>query len=105
MTKVKSCKPTVRGEVFEKIYTGPDLASACAENDAMYLVKTAEVVRREMQQHSVNFQGRFDQRDIGDIVPQSLLEFVAMIEHGPDIESQLLENGVFTMSDQAIAQL
>ena len=46
----------------------------------MHLVKTAELVRREMQQHSVNFQGRFDQRDIEDAVPQSLLEFVSMIE-------------------------
>ena len=81
-----------------KKYTGPDLASACAENDAMHLVKTAELVRREMQQHSVNFQGRFDQRDIEDAVPQTLLEFVSMIE------SQQ-ENGVFTMSDQAMAQL
>ena len=47
-----------------------------------------------MQQHSVNFQGRFDQRDIEDV--QSL----SMIQHGPDIE-----NGVFTMSAQSIAQL
>ena len=48
--------------------------------------------------HSVNFQGRFDQLDIEDAIPQSLLEFVSMIE------SQQ-ENGVFTMSDQAMAQL
>ena len=34
---------------------------------------------------------------------QSLLELVSMIEHDPDMESQL-ENGV-TMSDQATAQL
>ena len=38
-----------------KKYTGPDLASACAENDAMHLAKTAELVRREMQQHRVKF--------------------------------------------------
>ena len=81
-----------------KKYTGPDLASACTENGAMHLVKTAELVRGEMQQHSVNFQGSFDQRDIEDADPQSLLEFVSMIE------SQQ-ENGVFTMSDQAMAQL
>ena len=81
-----------------KKYTGHGLASACTENDAMHLVKTAELVRREMQQHSVNFQGMFDQRDIEDAVPQSLLEFASMIE------SQQ-ENGVFTMSDQAMAQL
>ena len=48
-----------------------------------------------MQQHSVHFQGRFDQCDIEDAVPQSLLEFVSRIEYGPDIESQLA-NGVFT---------
>ena len=57
----------------------------------MHLVKIAELVRREMQQHSVNFQDRFDQRDIEDAVPQSLLEFVSMIELQQ-------ENGVFTMS-------
>ena len=72
-----------------KKYTGPDLASACTENDAMHLVKTAELARREMQQHRVNFQGRFDPCDIEDAVPHSLLEFVTMIEHRPDIESQL----------------
>ena len=81
-----------------KKYTGPDLVSACAENDAMHFVKTAELVRREMQQHSVNFQSKFDQRVVEDAVPRSLLEFVSMIE------SQQ-ENGVFTMSDQAMAQL
>ena len=53
-----------------KKYTGPGLASACTENDTMHLVKTSEVVRREMQQHSVNFQGRFDQHDIEDAVPK-----------------------------------
>ena len=83
-----------------KKYTGPDLASACAEKDAQHSVKTAEVVRRGIQQHSVNFQGRFDQRKTEDAVPQSLLEFVTIIEHGPDIESQCI-----SISDQAIAQL
>ena len=65
------------------------IALACADNDAMYLAKRAELVREEMLQHSVKFQGTFDERDIQAAVPQSLLELVSMIEHGPDIESQL----------------
>ena len=71
------------------------MTSACANNDALHLAKTPdhELVRREMLQHSVRFQGTFDERDFQASVPQSLLELVAMIEHGPDIESQQ-ENGV-----------
>ena len=51
----------------------------------MHLVKTAEQVRKEMLQHSENFQCRFDACDIEDAVPQNLLEFVSMVEHGPDM--------------------
>ena len=47
-----------------------------------------QLIRREMLQHSVKFQGTFDVRDIQAAVPQSLLELVSMIEHVPDIESQ-----------------
>ena len=51
----------------------------------------------------MKFDRRFDEGDIEAEVPPGLLELVSMIEHGPDIKSQIA-NGV-TKSDQAIAQL
>ena len=56
-----------------------------------------------MLEDTVTFEGKFDEGAIEDAVPQCLLELVSMIEHDPDIESQL-ENGL-TKSDEAIAQL
>jgi len=56
-----------------------------------------------MLEDTVTFEGKFDEGAIEDAVPQCLLELVSMIEHDPDIESQL-ENGL-TKSEEAIAQL
>ena len=69
----------------------------------MHLAKTAEIVRWEMLEHTVKFEGKFDEGAIEDAVTQCLLELISMIEHDPHIESQL-ENGL-TKSDEAIAQL
>ena len=87
---------------FEKD-VGPALASACTVSDAIHLAKTAEIVRREMLEHTVKFEEIFDEGAIEDAVTQCLLELISMIEHDPDIESQL-ENGL-TKSYEAIAQL
>ena len=54
---------------FEKD-VGPALASACVEIDAIYLAKTAKIVRRETLQHAVKFAGKFDEGAIEDAVPQ-----------------------------------
>jgi len=56
-----------------------------------------------MLEDTVTFEGKFEDSAIEDAVPQCLLELVSMIEHDPDIESQL-ENGL-TKSEEAIAQL
>ncbi|XP_068241183.1 uncharacterized protein [Palaemon carinicauda] len=66
-------------------------------------IKAAENVRKEMSQHKVQFTGTLKPELISEAIPDTLLELVSMIEHGPDIESQI-ENGV-TDSDLAIAQL
>ena len=67
------------------------------------MTRTAEFVRAHMKEHKSKFQGSFSSEDIRTSIPQCLLELVRMIEHGPDIQSQL-ENDV-CRSDMAIAQL
>lgn len=82
--------------VFEKD-VGPALVSACDYTDAMYLAKASEIVRREMFIEHPAFSGHFNRDYIIDSVPRCLVELVSMIEHGPDIKSQI-ENGL-TKSD------
>jgi hypothetical protein len=49
------------------------------------------------------FCGHIDRDYVVDSVPHCLVELVSMIEHGPDIKSQI-ENGL-AKSDFALAQL
>ena len=88
--------------VFEKD-VGPALVSACDYTDAMHLAKASEIVRREIFAEQNKFSGHFDRDSVIDSVPRCLVELVLMIEHGPDIKSQI-ENGL-AKSDFAIAQL
>lgn len=88
--------------VFEKDI-GPAIVTACEYTDALHLAKAADIVRKDMMQHKVQFNGSFSSATLAEAVPNSLLELVSMVEHGPDIESQL-ENGIAD-SDFAIAQL
>jgi hypothetical protein len=48
------------------------------------------------------FSGHFDRDSVVDSVPHCLVELVLMIEHGPDIKSQI-ENGLAKL-DFDIAQ-
>ena len=48
------------------------------------------------------FSGHFDRESVVESVPRCLVELVSMIEHGPDIKSQI-EIGI-AKSDVAIAQ-
>ncbi|XP_064099433.1 uncharacterized protein LOC135210470 [Macrobrachium nipponense] len=86
---------------FEKD-VGPAIALACNYDDTYNMARTAEFVRAHME-HKSKFNGRFAAEDALTSVPKCLLELVRMIEHGPDIQSQL-ENDVYR-SDTAIAQL
>ena len=91
-----------REVVLEKV-VGPAIVSACEFTDAMHLTNAADIIRKQILQSKVKFTGNFEKESVLNGVPQCLLQLVSMIEHGPDIESQL-ENGV-TKSDLAIAQL
>ncbi|CAC5404371.1 unnamed protein product [Mytilus coruscus] len=57
----------------------------------------------EFSYSKTTFSGSLVSEDIDDSIPSPLLQLVKMIEHGPDIKSQL-EN-VSTKSDLALAQL
>ncbi|CAC5423155.1 unnamed protein product [Mytilus coruscus] len=88
--------------VFEKD-VGPAIALACNYDDTIHIGKTAEIIRTQIKEHKTKFSGSFSAEYTQSSVPTSLLELVCMIEHGPDIQSQL-ENSV-CKSDLAIAQL
>ena len=106
LSKIPELKPFHKGRevllVFEKD-VGPALVSACDYTDAMHLAKASEIVRREIFAEQNKFCGHFDRDSVVDSVPLCLVELVSMIEHGPDIKSQI-ENGL-AKSDFAIAQL
>ena len=104
LLKIPELKPFHKGRevllVFEKD-VGPALVSACDYTDVMYLA--SEIVHREIFAEQNKFSGHFDRDSVVDSVPGCLVELVSMIEHGPDIKSQI-ENGL-AKSDFAIAQL
>jgi hypothetical protein len=106
LLKIPELKPFHKGRevllVFEKD-VGPALVSACDYTDAMYLAKASEIVHREIFAEQNKFSGHFDRDYVVDSIPRCLVELVSMIEHGPDIKSQI-ENGL-AKSDFAIAQL
>ena len=81
----------------------PAIVSACEFTDAMHLAKAADIIRKQILQSKVKFTGNFEKESVLSGVPQCLFQLVSMIEHGPDIESQL-ENGV-AKSHLAISQL
>jgi hypothetical protein len=68
----------------------------------MHLAKASEIVRREIFAEQNKFAGHFDRDSVVDYVPRCLVELVLMIEHEPDIKSQI-ENGL-AKSDFAIAK-
>lgn len=79
------------------------LSQASDYTEAMTLAKAAKILRRQMLQHKSKFDGTFHKGCIGEAIPTSLLQFVAMVEHGADIKSQL-RFGV-SKTDLTIAQL
>jgi hypothetical protein len=72
---------------------GPALVSACDYTDAMHLAKASEIVNRVIFVEENKLSGHFDRDSVVDYVPRCLVKLVSMIEHGPDIESQI-ENGL-----------
>jgi hypothetical protein len=69
----------------------------------MHLAKASEIVHRAIFVEQNKLSGHFDRDSVVDYVPRCLVKLVSMIEHGPDIESQI-ENGN-AMLKQGIYQL
>lgn len=82
---------------------GSILSKASEFSDAVILNKAASILRRHMLAHEWKFNGRFRADSVGNSIPQSLQQFVCMVEHGVDIKSQL-ELGS-SKTDLAVAQL
>ncbi|XP_066968123.1 uncharacterized protein [Macrobrachium rosenbergii] len=91
----------------EDIQLKKDIALAQSQtsdnSDTLMIAKTAKILRK----HTLDHQSRFDctsgEGCINDAIPQSLLQFTSMVEHGTDIKSQLRFGS--SKSDLAIAQL
>jgi hypothetical protein len=66
-------------------------------------MQISEIVRREIFAEQNKFSGHFDRDSVVDSVPHCLVELVLMIEHGPDIKSQI-ENGLSHMQKQVLVQ-
>ena len=81
----------------------PVLADASDYSDAIILAKAAKMLRRQMVDHKCKFDGTFHDSCTTDSEPPILLQFVCMIEHGADIQSQLRFGASTT--DLALAQL
>lgn len=72
--------------MFEKDI-GPGLKKACDhDSDAMHLVRAAQVVRREMFETRLTFDGSFQADCQKDSVTPSLLALVNMILDGANIK-------------------
>ena len=69
----------------------------------MYMAKTAKLIREDFQKHKSKFMGSFSANEMQLSIPSSLLHLVKMIEHGPDIKSQLENDRC--KSDLTTAQL
>ncbi|KAJ8379036.1 hypothetical protein AAFF_G00232050 [Aldrovandia affinis] len=72
-------------------------------SEAIILGKAANILRRHMLDHKSTFDGTFHELCIEQAIPLTLLQFVAMLEHGADIKSQLRFGA--SKTDLAIAQL
>ena len=91
---------------FEKDI-GPALRKACDhDNDAMHLVRAAQVVRREMFNTKFNFDGSFQPECQREAVPTSLLALVNMILDGANIKHQTqLVDAATSASALTVSQL
>lgn len=82
---------------------GEAFATACDYNDALIVAKAAKILRKQMLEHEVEFDGTLTADIRRESVPPSLLEFVSVLQNGCDIKSQLKYGTSST--DLALAQL
>ena len=105
LNKIPSLKAHTKGRdlllMFENDI-GPAIELACDYSDTIHMAKTAGIRREDLQKHKSKFMRSFSADEIQSSIPSSLLHLVKMIEHGPNIKSQL-ENDRYK-SDLTIAQ-
>ena len=66
---------------------------------ALHVSKDADIVRSDILERNMKFEGSFEENCMETSVPQSLIELGSMIKHSPAIESET------TKSNLAISQL
>jgi len=72
-----------------KTDVGKIIAQASKYGEAIYLAKAAGIIRNDMLKHKRPFNGTFHNGCLEDSFPESLLQFVCIIEHGADISLPL----------------
>ena len=80
---------------------GAALRKACehdADSDAVYLARAATIVRRDMFQTKMEFNGSFHTECQEQSLPTSLLSLVAMVLNGPNIKTQVLHQYLSQLS-------
>ena len=73
-------------------YVGSAVRKACesdADNDAVHIVKAANIVSRDMFKMKRQFGGSFDAKCHEESVPISLLVLVDVVLNGTNIRAQL----------------
>ena len=68
---------------------GPALSKTSVITGAWHVSKSADIVRSDILERSMKFEGLFEDNRMETSVPQSQIELVSMIEHSQDIESQI----------------
>ena len=67
---------------------GPALLKASEITGALHVLKAADIVRSDILERSMKFEGSFEENCMKTSMPQSLIGLVSMIEHSPGIETQ-----------------
>ncbi len=91
---------------FEKDIGPALMAASYHDTDAMHLMRAAQVVRKEILDCSLSFNGSFQENCQQEAVPPSLLALVNMILEGANIKHQIqLVHTTTTKPGLAISQL
>ena len=70
---------------------------------ALHVSKAAYIIRSDILERSMKFEGSFEENFMETSLPQLLIELVSMIKHSPDTETQIETET--TKSDLAISQV
>ena len=86
-----------------KADVGLALLKASEITGALHVSKAADIIRSDILERSMKFEGSFEENCMETSVQQSLIGLVSMIEHSPDIETQIETEA--NKSDLAISRV